>query len=87
MIPQEEVQRQAAVQSQQASNVDTTTVTDTALDILDIGLDLLTSAGSATVEGACAVASCAGDVVVGAAEVTGSIIGGAFEILGEILSG
>lgn len=88
---QEELQRQAAQssvsQSQQASNVDAAGFFDGALDLLDVGLDLLGDAGSATVEGACAVASCAGDIAVGAVEVTGSIIGGTFEVIGEILGG
>lgn len=91
---QEELQQQAAAQaavqtsaqSQQASNVDTASIADGALDILEIGLDLLTSAGSATVDGACAVASGVGDVVVGTCEVAGSVIGGIGELIGEILS-
>lgn len=83
---QEEAQRQATAQgaagSQQASNID---FAGGAMEVLDIGLDLLTSAGSATLEGACTVASCVGDVAVGTAEVAGAIVGGTIEVIGSIL--
>lgn len=95
---QEEVQRQTATQSQQANNVDASSVGDVASELLEAGLEMLGNAGTATLDGACAVASCAGDIavgtaevagniLVGTAEVAGSVIGGLGNILGEILSG
>lgn len=82
---QEEAQRQAAVQSQTATQVDTGGIADTLLEIADMGLDLMSSAGGAVIDGGCAVASCAGDLAVGTVEVAGSIIGGTFEVIGGIL--
>ncbi|MNI51032.1 hypothetical protein D3C73_1057300 [compost metagenome] len=95
---QEEVQRQTATQSQQASNVDSSSVGDVASELFEAGLEMLTIGGNATIDATCAVASCVGDVavgtvevagniLVGTAEVAGAVIGGLGDILGEILSG
>lgn len=84
-LQQEELQRQTAAQSQQATNVDSNSFADGVSEALDIGLDLLTSAGTATLEGACTVASCAGDVLSGTAEAAGEVVGAIAEGIGEAI--